>query len=187
MQRMAAATDKEKTIWTIGHSTLEIETFLQILSSFQIRLLADVRRYPGSRRYPQFNQSALEESLKERGISYRHFPALGGRRRPAPGSVNTAWRNPAFRAYADYIQTPEFISAVESLEADANNTTTAYMCSEAPWWRCHRSLISDYLKLKGWKVMHIMKAGKADEHPYTSAATIVNGRLDYTNNSLQFE
>ena len=182
-----AGVTHNKTIWTIGHSTHPIELFVEMLQSFDIRLLADVRRYPGSRRYPHFNSAELERSLTAVGVAYRHFENLGGRRKPSAASLNLAWRLPAFRAYADYLETEDFRIAIKQLQEIAENNNTAYMCSEAPWWRCHRSIISDYLKAEGWNVMHIMKAGKADVHPYTSAATIVNGKLDYSGNTLRFE
>jgi uncharacterized protein (DUF488 family) len=169
----------EKIIWTIGHSTRTIEEFISILVSFKIELLADIRSYPGSRRYPHFNKENLERSLAVNKIEYRHFPALGGRRKVLKDSKNTAWRNDAFRGYADHVETDEFKNAVQDMEAQAMQFRTAYMCSEAVWWRCHRSLVSDYLKWKGWKVVHIMGENKSEEHPYTSAAKIVNGELSY--------
>jgi len=178
---------ENKTIWTIGHSTHPVETFIDMLQSFNIRLLADVRRYPGSKRYPHFNATVLEETLANAGIEYLHFMDLGGRRQPAADSVNLVWKHSAFRGYADYLSTKAFQHAIEKLQQNAIHKSTAYMCAEGPWWRCHRSIISDYLKAKGWEVMHIMKAGKADAHPYTSAAKIVNGQLDYSGNTLPFD
>jgi len=169
-----------KLIYTIGHSTHPIEVFISMLQSFSIELVADIRNFPGSRRYPQFNKDNLEQSLKHAGIDYIHMKELGGRRKPLPNSINTNWRNDAFRGYADYMQTEEFNNAMKKLEDLASARRTAYMCSEAVWWRCHRALVSDYLKVRGWKVMHIMNVGKADEHPYTSAAKVVNGKLTYS-------
>ena len=166
-------------IWTIGHSTRSLDEFLALLHSFHIRLLADIRNYPGSRRYPHFNKEALEVSLPANSIQYLHLKELGGRRKPVEGSTNTAWRHNAFRGYADYMQTDEFKKAIEILEAAAQKQATAYMCSEAVWWSCHRALVSDYLKWKGWTVLHIMDIGKATEHPYTQPARIVDGRLRY--------
>lgn len=181
--QLTPSTQQDKKIWTIGHSTLGLEDFLQMLQSFEVKLVADVRRYPGSRRYPHFNAEALEKSLLENDIAYQHFPSLGGRRQPLPDSVNTAWKHTAFRGYADYMSTDEFTSAATALMEVGQRMATAFMCSEAPWWRCHRSLIADYLKVHGWQVMHIMKAGKATEHPYTSPAVVVDGKLDYTGNA----
>lgn len=167
------------SIWTIGHSTRSIELFISMLSAFAIKNLADVRTYPGSRKYPHFNQDNLRESLQSAGIRYYHFPGLGGRRKPLRDSVNTAWRNEAFRGYADHMQTPEFEKAIADLKALAAAAPTVYMCSEAVWWRCHRALISDHLKSEGWQVLHIMDVNKASEHPYTSAAKVQQGNLFY--------
>jgi uncharacterized protein (DUF488 family) len=167
------------TIWTIGHSTRLLDEFIALLHSFEITMLIDIRNYPGSKRYPHFNKEALEISLPANGIYYKHLKELGGRRKPIENSKNTAWRNNAFRGYADYMQTDEFKKGIETLEALARKQSTAYMCSEAVWWSCHRSLISDYLKWKGWIVMHIMDIKKATEHPYTQPAKIVDGRLRY--------
>ncbi len=169
----------QKNIWTIGHSTRMIEHFISMLQSFNIELLGDIRSFPGSRRYPHFNKEVLAVSLPANGIKYIHLKELGGRRSPAPDSINTGWRNAAFRGYADYMQTNDFKKGIEQLEEIAASKRTTYMCSEAVWWRCHRSLVSDYLKLKGWIVYHIMEIGKAEEHTYTSPAKIVNGKLSY--------
>ena len=144
--------NKSRVVYTIGHSTHPIEEFIAMLQSFSIALVADIRNYPGSRRYPQFNKENLETSLKEKGIDYIHMKDLGGRRKPKPDSVNTNWRHEAFRGYADYMQTDEFKNAMEELQAVASKQTTAYMCSEAVWWSCHRALVSDYLKIRGWTV-----------------------------------
>jgi uncharacterized protein (DUF488 family) len=171
--------EMQHTVWTIGHSTHPLEQFIAMLHSFQIAMLVDIRNYPGSRRYPYFNKEALEISLPANGIRYKHLKELGGRRPPLKNSVNTAWRNDAFRGYADYVQTNEFKNAIEKLQVIAQEQRTAYMCSEAVWWRCHRSLVSDFLKWKGWKVMHIMDIGKTTEHPYTKPARIVDGVLRY--------
>jgi uncharacterized protein (DUF488 family) len=167
------------TIWTIGHSTRSLDEFLALLHSFHISMLVDIRNYPGSKRYPHFNKEALEVSLPANHIQYLHLKELGGRRKPVEGSINTAWRNTAFRGYADYMQSQDFKKAIEILEALAQKQATAYMCSEAVWWSCHRSLVSDYLKWKGWTVLHIMDVDKATEHPYTKPARIIDGRLRY--------
>jgi uncharacterized protein (DUF488 family) len=167
-------------IWTIGHSTRNSDVFISLLEENGIKLLADVRSLPGSKRYPQFNKEVLAEWLKERGIRYEHFPELGGRRKSKPDSRNTAWRNASFRGYADYMETEEFYKGVERLLALAGEAgPAAIMCAEAVWWRCHRSLISDYLKARGIDVMHILDANKIESHPFTSAARIVNGELSY--------
>jgi uncharacterized protein (DUF488 family) len=167
------------TIWTIGHSTRSLQDFLALLHSFKIEVLVDIRNYPGSKRYPHFNKEALEVSLPSNAVKYIHLKELGGRRKPVANSINTAWRNEAFRGYADYMQTAEFKKAIQKLEVIAQKQFTAYMCSEAVWWSCHRALVSDDLKSKGWTVMHIMDVGKAAGHPYTKPARIVNGALRY--------
>jgi uncharacterized protein (DUF488 family) len=169
----------KKIAWTIGHSTRTIEDLVAMLQSFGIAVVVDVRSYPGSRRYPQFNKEALDISLGKNNIRYFHIKDLGGRRKSNPESKNTKWRNDAFRGFADYMETDSFKKGVEQLQSLATSQRTAYMCSEAVWWRCHRSLISDYLKSIGWTVIHIMDKEKAEEHPYTSAARIVNGKLSY--------
>ena len=169
----------ELSIWTIGHSTLSIEDFIARLHSFQIELLADVRSFPGSRRYPQFNKESLKTSLERVGIRYEHFRELGGRRRARPDSLNVAWRNESFRGYADYMETDEFHAGVKRLLELAAQQRLAIMCSEAVWWRCHRSMISDYLKAEGIDVMHIMSEAKSEPHPFTSAARVVDGKLSY--------
>ena len=169
-------------IWTIGHSTRKIEDFIAALEAHRIKLLVDVRSLPGSKRYPQFNKEALGKSLQEHGIRYEHFAELGGRRKPKPDSRNTAWRNASFRGYADYMETEEFHKGVRRLLDLANEAgRTAIMCAEAVWWRCHRALISDYLKAQGIEVTHIVDANKSEPHPYTSAARMVEGTLSYTN------
>ncbi len=167
-------------IHTIGHSTRSIEDFLAALAANEIKLLADVRLLPGSKRYPQFNRDTLAESLGEHGIGYQHFPELGGRRKPRPDSPNVGWRNAAFRGYADHMGTQEFQSALRRLLDIAGQTgPTAIMCAEAVWWRCHRGLIADLLKSRGIEVVHIVDAKKTESHPYTSAARILDGTLSY--------
>lgn len=170
---------QEKIIWTIGHSTRTLEELIEMLRSFEIAMVADIRSYPGSRRYPQFNKDALEVSLPENQIQYIHIKKLGGRRKVNPASQNTSWHHPAFRGYADYMETADFKEGMEELKTIALQMRTVMMCSEAVWWRCHRSMVSDYLKAQGWTVMHIMAVGKEEEHPYTAPARIVNGELSY--------
>ncbi len=167
------------SIWTIGHSTRSFEEFASLLHTQGVALVADVRLYPGSKRYPHFNKENLEGLLRGSGIGYRHFPDLGGRRKPGPDSPNIAWRHTAFRGYADYMETEAFALALKELEVLGKEGPTAFMCSEAVWWSCHRSLIADALKAEGWTVLHIMGEGKAKEHPYTAPARVVDGRLRY--------
>ena len=167
-------------IWTIGHSTRKIDIFLSLLKENGIKLVADVRMFPGSKRYPQFGREALGKSIGEHGISYEHFPELGGRRKAKPDSHNTAWRNESFRGYADYMETEDFRNGIARLiDLENQSGPTAIMCAEAVWWRCHRSLISDYLKARSVEVAHIIDAKKIEQHPFTSAAQIVNGELSY--------
>ncbi len=171
---------QEKIIWTIGHSIHPIEKFINMLKDFKIEHLVDIRSYPGSKRLPHFNKEELEKSLKKNNIKYVHLSELGGRRTAKPDSHNTAWRVNAFRGYADYMETEDFKNAIIKLIKFAEKNRTAYMCAEALWWSCHRALVSDYLKINGWKVMHIMSETKSDEHPYTKPARIVDGKLDYS-------
>lgn len=150
-----------------------------MLQSFEIEVLADVRSFPGSRKYPQFNREQLAGSMAALGIQYLNLQALGGRRKPAGHSHNTGWRSASFRAYADYMQTESFLQGLAELKDLAQHRKVAYMCSEAVWWRCHRALISDKLKSEGWQVWHIMGESQAKEHPYTSPAVVVEGQLTY--------
>jgi uncharacterized protein (DUF488 family) len=171
---------KLKSIWTIGHSTKSIGEFIAMLQSFQIELVVDIRRFPGSKRYPHFNKDALQASLAENKIKYTHIEKLGGRRKPVDNSHNNAWRVAAFRGYADYMETDDFQRSVDELELLASKIKVAFMCSEAVWWSCHRSVVSDYLKFKGWLVVHIMSVNKSEEHPYTKPARIEDNKLVYT-------
>jgi uncharacterized protein (DUF488 family) len=168
-------------ISTIGHSTRPIEEFIALLEANGIKLVADVRLLPGSKRYPQFNKDAFADSLGKHGILYEHFPELGGRRRAKPDSHNIAWRNAAFRGYADRMETEEFRCGIDRLLKASDLTgPTVIMCAEAVWWHCHRALISDFLKVRGIQVTHIVDAKKSELHPFTSAARIVEGKLSYT-------
>lgn len=169
------------SIWTVGHSTRPLSDFIELLESAAITLVGDVRRFPGSRRSPHYHQEALRESLADLDIGYRALPALGGRRQTHPGSVHTAWRNPSFRGYADYMDSEQFRQAIEQVEALAATERIALMCSEVLWWRCHRALIADYLKSKGYTVVHLLSPTNQEPHPYTSAARIVDGALSYSN------
>ena len=174
-----------ETLWTIGHSTRSFDEFIALLKDNQIEVLTDVRHYPGSRKYPHFNVEPLQRGLQDVRIHYEAFTELGGRRKVQPDSPNTAWRHPAFRGYADYMQTDAFHAGIERLKALASEQRTAIMCSEAVWWRCHRGLISDVFKLNGTRVLHIMGPGAPSEHPYTSAAQVADGHLDYSGDQHQ--
>lgn len=168
-----------KIIWTIGHSTRTFEEFADMLIAFEIEILADIRSLPGSNRFPHFNKEALETLLPQKNIGYIHLKNLGGRRRVKKDSPNTGWRKDSFRGYADYMETEDFKEAVKGLEKLATGKHTAIMCAEAVWWRCHRSLVSDYFKLNGWTVIHLLGLNKNEEHPYTQPARIVEGKLSY--------
>lgn len=170
---------KRSTIYTIGHSTRDLDDILFLLIKNKIEILVDVRSYPGSRRYPQFNKENLEISIPAVGIEYVHFKDLGGRRKISKDSKNTSWYNASFRGYADYMETAEFKKAAAELIKIAQTKKTCIMCSEAVWWRCHRSMIADYLKSKNWTVIHILFPEKLEEHHYTQPAKIVNGKLIY--------
>jgi len=177
--RQSPLSEGQTNIWTVGHSTLTIGDFLALLSANGIMALADVRRFPASRRHPQFNQDELRELLAVEGIEYLHLPELGGRRRARPDSANTVWRNLSFRGYADHMETDAFRAGVERLLQLARDKRTAVTCAEAVWWRCHRALIADYLKASGVNVIHLNSAARNTVHPYTTAARISNGKLSY--------
>jgi len=167
-------------LYTIGHSTHPIELFLGLLAQHQIAILADVRSYPSSRRWPQFNQADLQASLERAGIAYRWCKALGGRRHSKrTDSPHTAWEHAAFRSYADYTETSEFDAGIEQLLEAASTSTVAIMCSEGLWWRCHRRIISDHLTVRGWEVRHIMPNGKLAAHALPDFASIDAGRIIY--------
>lgn len=166
----AGVTDDALTVWTVGHSTRTLGAFIEMLAAHGIEAVADVRRFPASRKHPHFNRDVLEPALAAAGIEYLTLPELGGRRRPRPDSKNTAWRNESFRGYADYMETPEFAAGIARLMELARRRHTAILCAEALWWRCHRALIADHLKSGGVVVRHIVGARKSEIHPYTSVA-----------------
>ncbi|QOY63756.1 DUF488 domain-containing protein [Lysobacter sp. H21R4] len=168
------------TLWTIGHSTREWPVFVGMLKDAGITALVDVRRFPGSRRNPQFSAEAMAREMPATGIRFIPMVDLGGRRKVDPNTRNTAWRNDSFRGYADYMETAAFQAARDRLAELALQERVAIMCAEAVWWQCHRGLISDDFKARGWEVIHLMAPGRSDEHPYTSAARIVDGKLDYS-------
>ena len=168
------------TVWTIGHSTRSLEDFLELLAENRIEAVADVRRHPGSRRWPHFSRESLGPALESRGLLYLWLPELGGRRTPKADSRNTAWRSSAFRGYADYMETEAFADGLERLINLASGLQTAILCAESLWWRCHRGLIADVLLWLGFEVIHILGPGSTATHPYTPAARIVGGRLSYS-------
>jgi uncharacterized protein (DUF488 family) len=179
--------DREKShvvVFTIGHSTHTISEFIEILKSFAIRMVVDVRTIPKSRHNPQFNKEEIEKSLKAEGIDYIHMPGLGGLRHTRNDSPNTAWRNASFRGFADYMQTDEFKINCEKLIEIAEKEMTAIMCAEAVPWRCHRSLIGDALLIRGIGVEDI--TGKHSVHPHalTSWAKVEGMKITYPGNQL---
>lgn len=166
-------------LWTVGHSTLPLQDFLALLKIHDVESLADIRRYPVSRWHPHFSVQNLAPAVAESGIEYRHYEALGGRRDPRPDSRNTLWRHPSFRGYADYMETPPFMSAFLNLEQVAGQKRTAFMCSERDWWKCHRQLVADAFTARGVEVRHIMGMGEAATHRLTKGARVEEGRVIY--------
>ena len=163
------------SVLTIGHSTRTIEEFLGMLRSAGVTLLADVRRFPHSPRYPWFGEDLLPKGLREEGMGYAHLPGLGGRRRPLPDSPNAGWRNPSFRGYADHMETPEFRAAFDALLGlRERGRVVCLMCSEAVWWRCHRRMVADALVIGGIGVEHIMGGTRRQPHDLTPWAKVVD-------------
>lgn len=170
-------------IFTIGHSTRTIEEFVGLLQAYGVRLVVDVRTIPLSRHNPQFNQEKLSADLKESGIDYVWLKELGGLRHPKPDSRNKGWRNESFRGFADYMQTPEFEEGINRLiKLAQEDGPVAIMCAEAVPWRCHRSLISDALLVRGIKVEHIMTLKTLLEHSMTKWAHVEDKRITYPEN-----
>ncbi len=165
---------------TVGHSNHEEEQFVELIRGAGIELIADVRRYPGSRRQPHFERTALAGVLQQAGVGYRWLgESLGGRRRPLPHSPNGAWESDQFRGYADHMATPEFEAGLKELEQLARHQRVAAMCAEAWWVRCHRRLIADALLARGWRGLHLGSSGALEEHRLTKFAVVTNGRVTY--------
>jgi uncharacterized protein (DUF488 family) len=180
-----SSSPSSKTVWTIGHSNRQQNEFLELLIAERIEAVADVRRFPGSRRSPHFGRKELEAALATAGLQYRHFPELGGRRtRRAENSPNTAWRVEAFGAYADYMASNEFIDAFANLVELAAQERTAVMCAEALPWRCHRRLIADQFVATDWRVLDIVGPGQVKEHALPAFAKVVNGTVIYPGETL---
>ena len=180
MQRATSTAASPARVWTIGHSTMAIGDFLAVLATQEIGVVADVRRFPASRRHPQFNGATLKRSLSEHAVGYVHIEELGGRRHPGQDSINTAWRERGFRGYADYMQTAPFQAGMAHLLEAAADRRCAVMCAERHWTSCHRGLIADALKVSGIEVLHILDAGRVIVHPWTKPARVVDGKLTYT-------
>ena len=166
-------------MWTVGHSTHSLETFVALVRAHGVSTIADVRKIPRSRRHLQFNVDTLPTSLGAAGLGYVHRPGLGGLRRERPDSVNRGWKNPSFRAYADYMQTDEFAHELDALVALGMRERVAIMCAEAVWWRCHRSLIADALVARGEPVLHILTPERAEPHVLRDFARVADGRVTY--------
>jgi uncharacterized protein (DUF488 family) len=166
-------------VFTIGHSTRTIDEIVALLGESGINLLVDVRRYPGSKRYPHVASEAMARWLPEHGVAYLHMPELGGRRKPLPDSPNMAWRNEQFRAYADYMAAEEFRAAIDKLIALGETQHIAVMCAEAVPWRCHRNLIADELTRRGIEVLHIISGKPAKAHVMNEHARVDGDHLVY--------
>ena len=166
------------TLYTVGHSNTPADVLLGILSNAGIKTLCDIRRYPASRRNPQFNADRLAASLGAIGIEYRHFEALGGRRVPDEASVNTALREEQFRGYADYMASPEWNEALSQVLELAAEAPTAVMCAESLPFKCHRSLLSDVAVARGVRVVHLIGATQR-EHSLPAYAKAENGIVTY--------
>jgi uncharacterized protein (DUF488 family) len=168
-----------RTVYTVGHSTRTLDELVAMLRAHDVSAVADVRRFAGSRRLPQFNAEHLAAELPPLELDYLPFPLLGGRRKAGPGTENAGWRNASFRAYADYMQTPPFLEGLGRLIAEAERRPVAIMCAEAVPWRCHRSLIADALLVRGWAVLDVMTAAKATPHKLTPFARVDGTRITY--------
>jgi uncharacterized protein (DUF488 family) len=171
--------EREPTIFTIGHSTRPIDTFVALLHTHRVETLVDVRTVPRSGRHPQFNRETLLATLAATGIGYVHMSALGGLRRPRPDSINSGWRNEGFRGYADHMQTPEFDEHLRRLIDRARHERVAIMCAEAVPWRCHRSLIADALTVRGIGVEHVLGSAPAQAHRLTPFARVQGTTVTY--------
>ncbi|MHB8568186.1 MAG: DUF488 domain-containing protein [Nitrososphaerales archaeon] len=174
-------------ICTIGHSTRSMKEFLDLLESFGVKTLVDVRHFPGSKRNPQFNKDAMPLELSGSGINYRHIGDLGGLRQPKKDSINLAWRSKSFRAYADHMQTEEFEKGLDELIMLARQTQVSIMCAEAVPWRCHRFLLSDALVARGYDVEHILGKDKLMKHALSKFAKVQGLKITYPleNQTLQ--
>ena len=172
-------TVKPPTLYTVGHGTLQADTFANTLRAAGVTVAADVRRFPGSRRNPQFGDIEMARWLDTAGIAYRPFLDLGGRRTPQPNSPNVGLRNTAFRAYADYMATPEFARAFASLIALAREQPVAMFCAETLWWKCHRRLLADAaVLLEGFEVRHLTPSARSS-HVLTPGVHVVDGAPRY--------
>ncbi|MCO5314875.1 MAG: DUF488 domain-containing protein [Solirubrobacterales bacterium] len=166
-------------VFTIGHSTRELDEFVAILDRFGVGTLVDVRTVPRSRRVPQFNRDTLPAELERRNVTYRHLKKLGGLRHARKDSINGGWENSSFRGYADYMQTPDFIDGLNELITLAANATVAVMCAEAVPWRCHRRMIGDALIVRGFEVIDIFSGTKSEPETLTGFARVEGLQITY--------
>ncbi|HJZ88394.1 MAG TPA: DUF488 domain-containing protein [Polyangia bacterium] len=166
-------------IWSIGHGNRSLDELARALEAHGVQALADVRSFPGSRRHPHFGREALAASLPSLGIDYTWWPDLGGRRKVRPDSIHVGWQVAAFRAYADYMETPRFQAALDLLLRAAAQRPSAFMCAERLWWQCHRRLLSDALAVRGLAVVHILDAHKGEPHKLTPFLHVDGERLVY--------
>lgn len=178
-QKVKETSDIKPLIMTIGHSTRSFEELLELLKANQVTMLVDVRSIPRSRTNPQFNKETLSESLPEHGIHYVHLTELGGLRHTRRDSHNTIWQNPSFRGFADYMETEPFGDGIETIVHLAKRNTIALMCSEAVWWRCHRSMIADELVAEGYPVEHIVSVKGRRAHTLRRFAHVNHGHVEY--------
>jgi uncharacterized protein (DUF488 family) len=167
------------TIFTVGHSVHSLDRLTELLRAHAVGQVADVRRWPRSRRHPHYDDDALAVELAPRGIAYAHLPELGGHRDPVAGSPNDGWELDAFRGYADHVLTGEFGRGLIRLEALGAARPTAVMCAEAAWQKCHRRLLSDALVVRGWEVLHIGPEAKLTAHALTEFAVVADGLPRY--------
>ncbi|SFH63094.1 DUF488 domain-containing protein [Planctomicrobium piriforme] len=195
MRKLTASNDmdgrfKNVELFTIGHSNQPLEDFLDLLKQHQITALVDIRRFPGSRAFPQFNQETLSTALRDHGIEYHWFESLGGRRpasKSAGPSPNLGLKNPSFRNYADYMATGDFQTGIEALSKIAAAKKTAIMCSESVFWRCHRRLVSDFWTAQGGLIQHIFSSGEIKPHQMTEGAKINQGTVTYPGPKTLFD
>jgi uncharacterized protein (DUF488 family) len=166
-------------IFTIGHSTRTAGEFAALLEAHGVRQIADVRSIPRSKRHPHFGRDELAAFLASSGVRYRHFSALGGLRRPRPDSINTAWRHPGFRGYADHMQTDDFRRGLRDLTQFASEDHTSVLCAEATWWQCHRRLLADALFVRGIPVLHILSSAVPKPHELSDFAREAGGGVIY--------
>jgi uncharacterized protein (DUF488 family) len=171
-------------VHTLGHSTRSLDDFMALLDAHGIAGIADVRRFPGSRRHPHFAGEALATSLAAGGRRYDWLPALGGRRPVQPASPHVGWREPGFRGYADHMETDEFRGGLDELLVRAAERPTAVLCAEAVPWRCHRQLLADALLVRGVEVVHVLDVASTRPHRLTAFARIEGDRLVYDGGQL---